>query len=245
LLFLLWQFVAEPSIAVTFRPSTQREALLLVRGLLALLLASGFTIRETWRDNGFAGGLQLRWWRALWPVWLVAIPILALCAGQRTATEHLLTLALCVFVGFTEEAIFRGIMLRNLMPGGTRSAIVWQAVWFGALHLSGALSGYDMRMVLLVVAQAFAIGLVFAWVRLASASIWPAMIAHSFFDYSLLIASGSLAHAMRYSTQNAVVSALFTILLLTWAWRLMFHEAWRNRAGNVFDDLTQEPASVV
>jgi hypothetical protein len=245
LLFLLWQFIAEPIIAYALRPSTEREYFLILRGMLALLLALGFTLRGTWRANGFGGGLRLRWWRALWPVWLVSIPVLALYAGQRTATEHALTLAFCVIVGFTEEAIFRGIMLRNLMPGGTRSAIVWSAVWFGALHLPGALFGYDVRMVLLVVAQAFAVGLVFAWVRLASASIWPAMIAHSFFDYSLFIASGSLYEAMRYSTDRAVLSILFTILLLTWAWRLMFHEAWRNRAGNVFDDLTQEPASVI
>jgi membrane protease YdiL (CAAX protease family) len=244
LLFLLWYLIAEPIIAFALGLTTELEAGLVLRGMLALLLAIGFTIRGTWRANGFGGGLRLRWWRALWPVWLVAVPMLALYAGQRSAKEHVLTFALCIFVGFTEEAIFRGIMLRNLLPGGTRSAILWSAVWFGALHLTGALVGFDGRMVLLTAASAFAVGLIFAWARIASASIWPVVIAHSFFDYGALIESGGgLRQAMRYSTQDAVLSALFTILLLAWAWRLMFHEAWSShRAADALDDLRREPA---
>jgi hypothetical protein len=86
------------------RPSTELEAMLIVRGMLALLLALGFTIRGTWGANGFRGGLQLRWWRALWPVWLWAVPMLALYAGQRPVKEHLQTLAFCMLIGFVEEA---------------------------------------------------------------------------------------------------------------------------------------------
>jgi len=243
LLFLLWDFIAAPAIVVALRPSTELEAMLIVRGMLALLLALGFTIRGTWGANGFRGGLQLRWWRALWPVWLWAVPMLALYAGQRPVKEHLQTLAFCMLIGFVEEAIFRGIMLRNLLPGGTRSAILWSAVWFGALHLTGALAGFDTRMVLLTVASAFAVGVVFAWVRLASASIWPVVIAHGFYDYAALIESGGLREAMRYSTNEAVLSALFTVLLLTWAGRLMFHDAWSSqRAALALDDLTSKPA---
>lgn len=216
---------------------------IVVRGALAALLALGFTIRGSWGVNGFGGGLQLRWWRELWPVWLVAVPTLVLYAGERSARAHLLMLVFCFVVGFTEEAIFRGIVLRNLMPGGTRSAILWSAVWFGALHLMGFLVGFDARMVLLTAASAFAVGLVFAWVRIASASIWPVVIAHGFFDYSAFVESGSLREAMRYSTHQAVLTALFTILLLAWAWRLMFHEAWSShRAGGALADLTREPA---
>jgi CAAX protease family protein len=219
---------------------TELEGGLVLRGALALLLALGFTIRGTWGVNGFGGGLQLRWWWALWPVWLLAVPMLILYAGERSAKEHVLTLALCVIIGFTEEAVFRGIMLRNLMPGGARSAILWSAGWFGALHLMGALVGFDGRMVLLTVASAFAVGLVFAWVRIASASIWPVVIAHGFFDYSALIESGGIREAMRYSTHEAGITALFTVLLLAWAFRLMFRVSSDARAAGAFDDLTAE-----
>lgn len=243
LLCLGWFLVAEPIIVVALHPSYDFEAGAALRGILALLLALGFTIRGTWRANGFSGGLQLRWWRVLWPIWVVAVPMLALYAGERSLWKHVLTLGFCISVGFTEEAIFRGIILRNLLPGGTRSAILWSSALFGAMHLVGFLAGYDARMVLLTVASAFAVGLVFAWVRLAAASIWPAVIAHGFYDYAEFIKSGGFDASMRYSTHEAVISAVFTIVLFTWAWRLMFHEAWSDhRIAMAPDELTGEPA---
>jgi membrane protease YdiL (CAAX protease family) len=65
------------------------------------------------------------------------------------------------------------------------------------------LSGHDARMVLLTVADAFAVGLVFAWFRLAAASIWPCVIAHGFYDYTEIIKSGGFDASMRYSTHEA------------------------------------------
>lgn len=241
LLCLIWFLVAEPTIVAALHPSYDFEAGIYGRGILALLLTLGFTIRGTWRANGFGGGLQLRWWPVLWPIWGVAVPTLALCADERSLWKHVLTLGFCITVGFTEEAIFRGIILRNLLPGGTRSAILWSSALFGAGHLLGFLSGYDARVVLLTVASAFAVGLVFAWVRLAAASIWPVVIAHGLYDYAEFIKSGGFDASMRYSTREAVLTALLTILLLAWAWRLMFHEAWSShRAAAVVDDLTAE-----
>lgn len=243
LLCLIWFLIAEPIILVALHPEFDFEAGMDVRGMLALVLALGFTIRGSWRANGFSGGLQLRWWPVLWPIWIVAIPTLAIYAGECSWWKHVLTFGFCITNAFTEEAIFRGVILRNLLPGGTRSAILWSSALFGASHLMWFLSGYDARVVLLITAYAFAVGLVFAWVRLAAASIWPGVIAHCFNDYGAFIKSGGLDASMRYSMNDAVLVGLFTILLFTWAWRLMFHEAWRNdRAAGAFADPTAEHA---
>jgi hypothetical protein len=88
-----------PIIVAALRLSNEFEAGIVLEGVLALLLTLGFTIRGTWRANGFSGGLQFRWWPVLWPIWIVAVPMLGLYAGQRSLKEHLFMLGLCGLVG--------------------------------------------------------------------------------------------------------------------------------------------------
>jgi uncharacterized protein len=224
-LVLLWLLVVEPVIVIVLDKSTEMPTALLVRGFPALLLAIAFTLRGSWRVNGFCGGLKIWWWRALAPMWAVAASVLALSAITRSPIEHLQWIALACFAGFEEEAIFRGIMIRTLMPSGARRAIIWSALWFGAIHLTGLPFGFDWRMVSLVAANAFATGLILGWVRLASASIWPGVIAHAFFDYGGFIYNGSLGAEMVYSNYSAVTAGLLIGLMLAWACCLL------SRAG--------------
>jgi membrane protease YdiL (CAAX protease family) len=218
---LLLQIVVAPVVALVVMRSTGLRSELTPYAVLAVLLAAAFTLRRSWGANGFLGGLKLwRWW-ALWPVWVVAAPLLVLSAASRSPTDHLQWMLLSVLAGFVEEAFFRGVILRALLPGGARSAIVWSAVWFGAAHLLALAGGYDWRMVLLLAAGAFGVGLVFAWVRIASASIWPVVIAHAFFDYTTFVDNGGLRVGLKYTTYNIVTAGLVAVLTLGWAWWLL------------------------
>jgi hypothetical protein len=80
--------------------------------------------------------------------------------------------AVLVLVGpFAEELFFRGLGIRVLMLYGGLVAILVTGVIFGLVHgLLGALPPLVL----------FGIGL--AWVRLRSASVWPAFIGHAAYN---------------------------------------------------------------
>jgi membrane protease YdiL (CAAX protease family) len=142
-------------------------------------------------------------------------------ASTRSPAVHLGWLVYALFIGFSEEAIFRGVFLRALLPDGARNAILWSSFWFAAIHLPGLSTGVDWRIMLPEVSGAFAGGLIFAWARLASASIWPAVIAHAFFDYSFFIYFGGMRESLAYSPSHALGSALITLVLFGWAFFLL------------------------
>jgi membrane protease YdiL (CAAX protease family) len=221
LLLLLWLLFAAPILSLGFRPSTALQARLVLRGSLVAILALGFTLTGSWGANGFTGGTKLWWWRALWPIWSIAAPVLAVSAATRSPAVHLGWLVYALFIGFSEEAIFRGVFLRALLPDGARNAILWSSFWFAAIHLPGLSTGVDWRIMLPEVSGAFAGGLIFAWARLASASIWPAVIAHAFFDYSFFIYFGGMRESLAYSPSHALGSALITLVLFGWAFFLL------------------------
>ena len=227
MLLLLWLLLAAPILGMGFRglgihPSTELQARLLLRGSLAALLAVCFTLGGSWGVNGFKGGVKLWWWRALWPIWAIAVPVLAVGASFRSPMVHLEWMVFAFLVAFSEEAIFRGVFLRALLPDGARSAIMWSAFWFAAVHLPGLCdAGIDWRIMLPEVPGAFAAGLVFAWVRLASASIWPGVVAHAFFDYSFFIYFGGMRQSLEYSAFHALGSALIALIMFAWAFFLL------------------------
>jgi membrane protease YdiL (CAAX protease family) len=221
LLLLLWLLFAAPILSLGFRPSTALQARLVLRGSLVAILALGFTLTGSWGANGFTGGTKLWWWRALWPIWAIAAPVLAVSAATRSPAVHLGWLVYALFIGFSEEAIFRGVFLRALLPDGVRNAILWSSFWFAAIHLLGLFAGVDWRIMFPEVFSAFAGGLIFAWAKLASASIWPAVIAHAFFDYSFFIYFGGMRESLAYSPSHALGSALITLVLFGWAFFLL------------------------
>ena len=131
---------------------------------------------------------RLRWlWISLGVVVLATIVAVAVepflhggedqgLAADRWEPEHAGVFAVNVVVlvllgPFAEELFFRGLGVRVLMLYGGLVAILVTGVIFGLVHgLLGALPPLVL----------FGIGL--AWVRLRSASVWPAFIGHAAYN---------------------------------------------------------------
>lgn len=79
-------------------------------------------------------------------------------------------------VPFAEELFFRGLGVRALLPLGGVAAIALTALVFGLGH------GILVALPVLVV-----FGAALAWVRLRSASVWPGILAHGFYNGSALL----------------------------------------------------------
>ena len=73
-----------------------------------------------------------------------------------------------------EECLFRGVLLMGLMRKlGTWAAVVLSALIFGCVHLP------DFKFAWYPIPVLVILGLLLAWLRLKSKSLWPAMTAHA------------------------------------------------------------------
>ena len=84
---------------------------------------------------------------------------------------------------FGEEISWRGWLLPALRPLGTWPALLLSGVIWGLWHSPIILLGYnfertDITGVLFMIGGCVAWGILLGWLRLRSASVWPAVIAH-------------------------------------------------------------------
>jgi membrane protease YdiL (CAAX protease family) len=182
-------------------------------GLLSLDLAQFSGYREM-LDN--VTGIQ---------GWLAMAPI------QTLAMWAILTLPLWSLLNlpfnFGEEWGWRGYLLPQLLPLGQWRALLISGPIWGLWHAPIILLGFDYPQhhflgVLCIVITCTLIGIILGWTRLATGSVWPAVLGHAAFDGSAA-AYGIVATAgVTYDTvlvgpiglTGWIVPLLFIVLLV-------------------------------
>lgn len=137
--------------------------------------ALGFVDLDVLHLSGFRSALEAASGRELpVPVWTVAaVQLLTIPLGA----------AVNGVLAFGEEVGWRGWLLPALLPMGKWPALLLTGVLWGAWHSPIILLGYDFDepnlggVGLMIVATAL-LGVIFGWLRLASGSLWPAVLAH-------------------------------------------------------------------
>lgn len=152
---------------------------------IALALVVGLSLRRAWRPLGFCA---VRGTKAAL-IATVSVGILPLSAVAVSAGFGVSAggaagfIALAVLVGFVEETIFRGILLRAFSARGSVAANLITSTAFAAAHTITAISpDADSGQVARTVAFAFLFGIVAALLTDTTGSIWPAIILHASFD---------------------------------------------------------------
>ncbi len=140
--------------------------------------------------------------------WVWAVPIiLAACilgaidyAGlaDKPVGFVLALLVAAMFVGFSEEGLFRGIGVHVLRQHGVREGRValWSSIVFGAVHLTNALATGGSA-VIQAVAVSFA-GYFFYLIRRASGGNVLNSVLHGMFDFSILSGTVILVDQQAY-----------------------------------------------
>jgi uncharacterized protein len=124
-------------------------------------------------------------------IWVVGIAAhLAIADWAEAPTDLLLAIvAAGVLVGFTEETLFRGIILRSLRTNLRPEAWVMliSSVWFGFFHLTNLLVGSPAGGVLFQCLQASVAGVVLYLFRRVRGLLVVGMIAHGLWDMSVFL----------------------------------------------------------
>ncbi|MDO9085634.1 MAG: CPBP family intramembrane metalloprotease [Anaerolineaceae bacterium] len=97
-----------------------------------------------------------------------------------------------LLIGFKEEAIFRGVLLRTFMSRGTMQAVLISAAMFGIIEANSYLVGRDPLFVVSQIIASFlgAIGL--GSLRIRMNTIVPLVPLHAFNDFLQFSATGGL-----------------------------------------------------
>ncbi len=162
----------------------------LIGGSLVLI---AFVFWARW-DGVFKDPERLPMSGLLWvPVVILVVGIaahLAIADWAEAPTDLLLAIvAAGVLVGFAEETLFRGIILRSLRTNLRPEAWVMliSSVWFGFFHLTNLLVGSPVGGVLFQCIQASVAGVVLYLFRRVRGLLVMGMIAHGLWDMSVFL----------------------------------------------------------
>lgn len=127
----------------------------------------------------------------LYQVVLVVNALVASYSDLSATTVQLVAIIFvtCLFVGFNEEVLFRGIILRNLHPEQhPYRAIVISAALFSSFHLLNLIAFIPLSAMVFQLGNTFLFGLFFALIALKLNNLWPLILFHALWDFSSIAA---------------------------------------------------------
>ena len=161
--------------------------------ILVAFLASVGWLRPVFARQPISG----RGWMWIFVV-LAIIPIVLRFAGidyDSYGVPVVVTMLLIgLLIGFTEELLYRGIVIKILRDGGHRelSVAVISSLLFALSHSVNLLSGQPLLTVALTVVFTFGFGMVMYLVlRVTGNIVWP-MLIHALTDPTTFLASGGI-----------------------------------------------------
>lgn len=165
---------------------------------VGIVLLVAFLAVARW-DHVFRDPVRLptsRWMVAGMAIWWTLIALRFVAIGWAEVPLDLLVpvVATGVLVGFAEETLFRGIVLRGLREGGRpeATAATLTGVSFGLLHLTNVFIGTGVVGLTQIPIAAMS-GMILYAFRRRFGSMLPAMVAHGVWDISTFLTANYAA----------------------------------------------------
>jgi hypothetical protein len=169
-----------------------------------------------WRASGLTARAARRGWLVALPLAVPALLPLVFGAGlaHRPAWVFAVGAVSIATVAFGEEAVFRGVVLRLLLPRGVAAAVIGSSAVFALMHLVNLAGGGRPVEVGAQLLMTFGMGVGFAAVALVTGTIWPLVVVHLVLDYVNAVqaaaASGAgLTNELVNGGINVVLGALW------------------------------------
>lgn len=214
-----------PVYLATHMPLLLYEAMGEVLLVLIVLLPTA-TLRW-WADIGLARGVNGRGiLLCLLPAILIVGPALLalpLVASRASILILIVAIILSLLVGLAEEGMFRGILLRCLLPKGIWPAVLLSTLCFTVVHLTNLLGGASWGYVSGQFILTLGVGILFAALRLRTSSLWPGILLHAARDVVGLIDLGINPALIRATPSSAsyTITIVFCLMYLCIAFVLL------------------------
>lgn len=216
MLCLIWPMLWVKSWSITAQMVAGRVVICIFA--VAMLVGLGW-----WREVGFR---KMASWRILVPYLPVFIVVVLfkildlLTLGIHVTDLKLILVGLAVYLagGFMEEAVFRGLLLRALRPGGLLQAAVISSLIFAVVHFINLIGGANLNDTLLQVVMAFFAGFCFVAPLAVTGNIWPLVGIHFLTNFFGYLSAGGFLNTAATSQSPGLVEVLVSItpmLLLT------------------------------
>ena len=136
-------------------------------------------------------------------------------------------------VAINEEILFRGILLRAILPFGTAIAIVVPSLLFGVAHLGNIFIGGDVTYGLFQFGWTFFAGMALTMMRLANNSLLPAIAFHFLLDAIDYLATGEFGvHSGMYPLKWLTIFLLLNIAFFFYSLYTLKQKKMRNHKLN-------------
>lgn len=201
---------------------------LLTLAVQLLIVIAWLTGLGWWREAGFNRPSQWHNLHLYWlPLLLMALfpVLLGVHYGNLAALVPIVIMALVI--GFQEDVVFRGLIVRANLPHGTMRTVLTSAVLFGLIHAT-ALMFREPGFVAAQIIASLLGGIGLAALRLRSNTIWPLVLLHAYNDTVQFLAVGG-ANYTQIPTTLIVFKLVGPIILAVYGFYLVRDAWWPRR----------------
>ncbi len=133
----------------------------------------------------------------------------------RDATILAAILGATVLVGFSEELVFRGIVLpAYLQNTSAAKAVLISSFLFSIFHVVNILGGVSVQASAIQLLNALLLGITFGFIAVEMGRIWPLMIFHAAYDFFLIAGGYAEADTQNNSIFGAIFAGAFGVVML-------------------------------
>ncbi|HEY2491897.1 MAG TPA: type II CAAX endopeptidase family protein [Paenibacillus sp.] len=185
---------------------------------IALVLIVYLTWKRKWSQMGFQSLREIPKNNWLYYLPLVVILVVLSFNGFRnvTVSEVLFFIFFTLLVGFVEETLYRGLILRTLLAKSVTAAVVTSSILFSVTHLLNLLSGQNTNQTILQIIYALVMGVALALLIVKNHNIIPLILFH--FLHNLI---QFLSIENENNTVLGVDVLIIVVLVMYCVWLLM------------------------
>lgn len=185
---------------------------------IALFLLIYLSVTNRWSMFYFGSlrSLTARQWADYLPLLLILIVLMIANHGfqaQPASYFVYMLLSQLFLIGFVEETLFRGIMLRALMQKGKAIAVGVSSVLFGITHALQALGGQSIQDTILQIVYAFILGFVLALLVAKHRAIWLTIIFHGLHNFINFTGNTPSTHLYDYLVIIILIAQLVWLIV--------------------------------
>lgn len=152
----------------------------------AVILVIYFTWRRKWASYGFT----LTSWIYYVPLMVVLIVLFFQGFSYHPIETIAFYVIFAILVGFVEERIYRGLMVKILLPLGNITAILTSSLLFSFAHILNLLSGQSLSQTGLQLVYSLLIGIVLAQLFIKTGNIYPLILFHTIHNLIQFLGDG-------------------------------------------------------